>query len=74
MYGKDGIRCNTFSPSGVATNKLSKRFQNRYGSRNAFKRMAKVSDYAGPMIFLCSEASGYMTGANLVVDAGWTAK
>ena len=74
LYGKDGIRCNTFSPSGVATNKLSKRFQNRYGSRNAFKRMAKVSDYAGPMIFLCSDASGYMTGANLVVDAGWTAK
>ena len=74
LYGKDGIRCNTFSPSGVATNKLSKRFQKRYGSRNAFKRMAKVSDYAGPMIFLCSDASGYMTGANLVVDAGWTAK
>ena len=74
LYGKHGIRCNTLSPSGVATDKLSNRFKKRYASRNALKRMAKVSDYAGPMIFLCSDASGYMTGANLVVDAGWSAK
>ena len=74
LYGKHGIRCNTLSPSGIATDKLSNRFKKRYASRNALKRMAKVSDYAGPMIFLCSDASGYMTGANLVVDAGWTAK
>ena len=74
LYGKDGIRCNTLSPSGVATEKLTNRFKKRYASRNAFKRMAKVSDYAGPMIFLCSDASGYMTGANLIVDGGWTAR
>ncbi|KFM20092.1 N-acylneuraminate cytidylyltransferase protein [Marine Group I thaumarchaeote SCGC AAA799-P11] len=74
LYGKDGIRCNTLSPSGVATDKLTNRFKKRYASRNAFKRMAKVSDYAGPMIFLCSDASGYMTGANLIIDGGWTAK
>ena len=74
LYGKHGIRCNTMSPSGVATDKLTDRFKQRYASRNAFKRMAKVSDYAGPMIFLCSDASGYMTGANLIVDGGWTAK
>jgi NAD(P)-dependent dehydrogenase (short-subunit alcohol dehydrogenase family) len=74
LYGKHGIRCNTLSPSGVSTDKLTDRFKKRYASRNAFKRMAKVSDYAGPMIFLCSDASGYMTGANLIVDGGWTAK
>tara|TARA_B110000196_G_C20793956_1_gene496884 strand:- start:298 stop:681 length:384 start_codon:yes stop_codon:yes gene_type:complete len=74
LYGKHGIRCNTMSPSGVATDKLTDRFKQRYASRNAFKRMANVSDYAGPMIFLCSDASGYMTGANLIVDGGWTAK
>ena len=74
LYGKDGIRCNTLSPSGIATDKLTNRFKKRYASRNAFKRMAKVSDYAGPIIFLCSDASGYMTGANLIVDGGWSAK
>ena len=53
LYGKHGIRCNTLSPSGVSTDKLTDRFKKRYASRNAFKRMAKVSDYAGPIIFLC---------------------
>jgi len=74
LYGKYNIRCNTFSPSGVKTKMLSKRFVNRYSSKNAFGRMASPDDYAGPILFLCSDASKYMTGANLVVDGGWTAK
>jgi len=74
LYGKYNIRCNTLTPSGVATNALSTRFKKRYASRNAFNRMAKTDDYIGPIIFLCSNASGYMTGANLIVDAGWTAR
>jgi len=74
LYGKYNIRCNTFSPSGVKTKMLSKRFVNRYSSKNAFGRMASPDDYAGPILFLCSNASKYMTGANLVVDGGWTAK
>jgi len=74
LYGKYNIRCNTFTPSGVATKSLSKRFIRRYSSHNAFNRMAKTSDYIGPIIFLCSDASAYMTGANLIVDGGWTAR
>ena len=74
LYGKYNIRCNTFSPSGVKTEMLSKRFVKRYSSKNAFGRMASPDDYAGPILFLCSDASKYMTGANLVVDGGWTAK
>lgn len=74
LYGNYNIRCNTLTPSGVATNSLSKKFVKKYSSRNAFNRMAKTSDYIGPIIFLCSDASGYMTGSNLIVDAGWTAR
>jgi CMP-N-acetylneuraminic acid synthetase/NAD(P)-dependent dehydrogenase (short-subunit alcohol dehydrogenase family) len=74
LYGKYNIRCNTFTPSGVATKKLSKKFIKKYGDKNAFGRMAKVSDYEGAIIFLCSDASSYMTGANLIVDGGWTSK
>jgi len=74
LYGKYNIRCNTLTPSGVSTKALSKRFIRKYSSHNAFNRMAKTSDYIGPIVFLCSEASAYMTGANLIVDAGWTAR
>ncbi len=74
LYGKYNIRCNTLTPSGVATDELSKTFIKKYSSRNAFNRMAKTSDFAGPMLFLCTNASEYMTGANLVVDGGWTAR
>jgi NAD(P)-dependent dehydrogenase (short-subunit alcohol dehydrogenase family) len=74
LYGKYNIRCNTLTPSGVETKALSRSFIKKYSSRNAFKRMAKLSDYSGPILFLCSDASRYMTGANLIVDGGWTAK
>jgi CMP-N-acetylneuraminic acid synthetase/NAD(P)-dependent dehydrogenase (short-subunit alcohol dehydrogenase family) len=74
LYGKQNIRCNTFTPSGVATDKLSKKFVKRYSSKNSLGRMAKVKDYDGPILFLCSDASEYMTGANLIIDGGWTSK
>ncbi len=71
-WAKKGVRVNSLTIAGVYNNQ-EQAFLDAYCGRIPIGRMAEASEYCGSVLFLSSEASHYMTGANLVIDGGWTA-
>lgn len=76
--GPEGVRVNAVAPGVVETPltepiKSQPEWYRAYAEKSALKRWAQPSELVGAVVFLCSDASSFVTGSLLKVDGGWTA-
>ena len=74
ILGSYNVRVNCISPGGLNTSGHPEAFVKNYSARTQLGRMANDTDLKGAIVFLGSDASLYVTGTNLPVDGGYTAK
>ena len=73
--GKEGVRVNSISPGpfpSASTQASTPAFVEKLASRVPLGRVGRAEEIQGPLLFLASTASSFVTGSNLVVDGGWT--
>ncbi len=71
-WAPHGVRVNALSPGGVLGGQ-DEEFKRKFCNRVPMGRMATAEDLHGPLLFLASQASAYVTGTELLVDGGFTA-
>lgn len=71
-WAPHGVRVNALSPGGVQGGQ-DEDFKRKFCSRVPLARMATAEDLHGPLLFLASQASAYVTATELLVDGGFTA-
>jgi NAD(P)-dependent dehydrogenase (short-subunit alcohol dehydrogenase family) len=69
---KDKIRVNSVTPHGVHSNHQQV-FMDKFATLSPLQRMSEKEEVAPAILFLLSDKSSYITGANIQVDGGWTA-
>lgn len=77
--GPRGVRVNALAPGYIRTDMTAASHDDpvqhaRRADRTCLGRWGAVEDLVGPALFLASPASAYMTGQDLVIDGGWTAR
>src|SRR3990167_994796 len=72
LWAEHGIRVNALCPGGISSGQ-NETFDKKYSARVPMGRMANVMDIVGPMLFLVSDASRYMTGQVIYADGGLSA-
>jgi NAD(P)-dependent dehydrogenase (short-subunit alcohol dehydrogenase family) len=73
LWGAHGVRANAVCPGGVA-NSQPRAFVEAYSARTPLGRLAQPDEVAGPVVFLASPASSYVTGSAVMIDGGWSAQ
>lgn len=77
-YGSKNIRINNVILGGIeghikgSRKKQDKNFIKKYSYKVPLQRMGKITDIPSSIIFLCSDASSYITGTNILIDGGYT--
>ena len=78
-HAKENIRANTLSPGGTATDRMVRRFgdmetaQRNWGPKHPMGRLGEPEEMAQGAVFLASDDSSFMTGADLLIDGGYAA-
>jgi NAD(P)-dependent dehydrogenase (short-subunit alcohol dehydrogenase family) len=79
-HATQGIRVNTLSPGGVGTDRLIRRFgsleaaEREWGPTHPVGRLGRPEEIAAAAVFLASDESSFMTGSDLLVDGGYSAR